>query len=457
MNRRFRIPAIALCAIGLLAASCSSNTKSSSSTSGPTTTAGLVANVGNAGGGSLADAAATSPLTGPAGSGLTRGVTATSITVGCVYTSSAFAGYQEGIQARFDRANKAGGVDGRKLTLLPCADDGGAVQTDVQDVQQQVNQGNAFALLSATESILPGSTDFLNNNQVPFFGWGFLPGFCGLRWGFGWNGCLEGNAVTKAQVAHAAIQGNLAEAILKATHMKPSQVRLAIQGESSAAGKIGNAQYHALFTKLGAKVVYDQANMPETAAGADLTPYVQAIMATKPNLVYVSTFFSDVGPLVAGLRAAGFTGATMDFISYIPGLLQSSPQLASALQGEYVNTQVVPQEQNTPWIAQIEADLTASGQKPFVTLGGSMGYTEAEELIEMLQAVGPNLNTKTFDQVVNHGHFVSYADIPSGGPGKLQWPAAHLLPADCAAIVQVKGDAFNVVQPFACYQSYKLF
>ena len=78
-----------------------------------------------------------------------------------------------------------------------------------------------------------------------------------------------------------------------------------------------------------------------------------------------------------------------------------------------------------------------------MTLGASIGYAEAEELIEQLQAVGKNLNTKTFDQVVNGGKFASFSKLPAGGPGKLEWPAAHFLPPDCSVIVQGQGDGLQ--------------
>jgi hypothetical protein len=147
----------------------------------------------------------------------------------------------------------------------------------------------------------------------------------------------------------------------------------------------------------------------------------------------------------------------MAFVTYSPGLLGSSAQLASALQGEYINTQVVPQEESTsPYVKQELAALKAAGQQPFLTLGASIGYAEATELIEQLQAVGKNLNTKTFDQVVNGGKFTSFKTVAADGPGELQWPAAHFLPSDCAVIVKVAGTAYNVVNPYQCYQSYTI-
>jgi hypothetical protein len=54
----------------------------------------------------------------PKGTGLTRGITSTSISVGCVYTSADYAGYIGGIQAAFYEANLKG-IDGRKITWSP--------------------------------------------------------------------------------------------------------------------------------------------------------------------------------------------------------------------------------------------------------------------------------------------------------------------------------------------------
>ena len=409
---------------------------------------------GNASGGSLAKIGQKQALVGAKGTGLTRGITSTTISVGCVYTSADYAGYISGIQAAFHVANQKG-IDGRKITLVPCKDDTGGVQSNVSEVEQLVQQNQVFAVLSLTEYILSGSTNFLNAQQVPYYGWGFNPGFCGARWGFGWNGCLSPVLLPTSNPLHNVDEGNLAQAIIQTSGLPASKVRFAVQAENSPSGTSGNKDYDTLFSALGAKVVYSEANFPLTATGIDYTPYVQAILAAKPNIVFISTPFADVGGMASALKAAGYKGITMDFVTYSPGLLSASPQLASALQGEYINTQTVPQEQSTsPYVQQELAALKASGQQPFLTLGASIGYAEATELVEQLQAVGKNLNTKTFDQLVNGGKFTNYTNIPAQGPGKLLWPAAHFLPSDCAAIVRVSGTNYTVKNPFKCYQSY---
>ncbi len=298
-------------------------------------------------------------LVGAKGTGLTRGITSSTISVGCVYTSADYAGYVSGIQAAFHVANVKG-IDGRKITLVPCKDDTGGVQSNVSEVEQLVQQNQVFAVLSLTEYILSGSTNFLNAQQVPYYGWGFNPGFCGARWGFGWNGCLSPVLLPTSNPLHNVDEGNLAAAIIKTSGLPASKVRFAVQAENSPSGTSGNKDYDTLFSALGAKVVYSEANFPLTATGIDYTPYVQAILAAKPNIVFISTPFADVGGMASALKAAGYKGITMDFVTYSPGLLASSPQLASALQGEYINTQTVPQEQSTsPYVKQELSALKA--------------------------------------------------------------------------------------------------
>ena len=136
-----------------------------------------------------------------------------------------------------------------------------------------------------------------------------------------------------------------------------------MQAENSTSGISGNKLYTALFKALGAKVVYDQTNFPATATGADYTPYVQAILAAQAQHRLHLDAVRRYRRLRLGPQAAGYKGLTMDFVTYAPGLLASSPQLAASLQGEYINNQTVPQEENTPFTKQELADLTPSAPR----------------------------------------------------------------------------------------------
>ena len=81
------------------------------------------------------------PLTGTAGSGLTRGVTSSSVKVGCYLTQAAFPGADDGFKARFERANNNKELPGgRTIDFSACQDDGNNPQTNLQIVQKLVQQ-----------------------------------------------------------------------------------------------------------------------------------------------------------------------------------------------------------------------------------------------------------------------------------------------------------------------------
>jgi len=287
-------------------------------------------------------------------------------------------------------------------------------------------------------------------------GWGITPGFCGTRWGFGFNGCLIGPTLPDA-VPHPAGAANLADAIIKASGLQPSQVKFGAQAGDDDTSHAGNEQYKEVFEARGAQVVYLEATIPVPGPTTDYTPFAQAVMKSGANIVFTSTAFQDVGGFSAALKAAGYTGVNQNFVAYVPGLLDSSPQLAAALDGTYVSTQIVPQESQSDYIKQVEQDLTAvkAAAGTYILFGTALAYVEADQMVQMLAAAGPDLNTKTFDQAVNGGNF-KYQPKEAGGPGAMGWPEGHFLGNDCSAIMKVDGTKYDQIVPFQCYVSIPL-
>ena len=277
-----------------------------------------------------------------------------------------------------------------RLDFTACQDDGGNPQTNLQIVQSAVQQDQDFAVLGASAVVLTPSTDFMNTNQVPFYGWGFLPGFCGTRWGYGYDGCL----VTTQTDNPIVYQANLALSPIEVAGLKNSQANFALQSQDNDSGHTGNTTISNLITAVGAKVVYNQSTIPDPSAGVNFTPFVQAINAAKPNILLTLVNFQTAGPLTAAMTQSGYTGLNINYVGYIPGLLQSSAQLAAAFNGAVVSSQIVPQEAQTAYIKQLETDLVASGAAngKFMTLGAAIGYAEADVFVSQLKAVGKTLD-----------------------------------------------------------------
>jgi branched-chain amino acid transport system substrate-binding protein len=412
-------------------------------------TAGGASTNGNA---KAAEAVKGNTLTGKAGTGLTRGVSSSSIKVGCYLQQASFQGADAGYRARFNRANTNNELPGgRKIDFSSCQDDGSNPQTNLQIVQRLVQQDQVFAVVGISADVLTGSTDFMNNNQVPFYGWGFLPGFCGTRWGFGFNGCLITNY--SQNQPQQVYQANLAEGPMEAAGLTAKDTKVALQSGDDDAGHAGNETISQLFKLEGAKVVYKESNIPVPGPPASFTPFVQAINAANPNLLLTLTNFQTAPGLTGAMTASGYKGANVNFVGYIPGLLNTSAQLAANFNGAFVSSQTVPQEEQTAYIKQIENDLTASNASTgkFITQAIATAYAQADLLVSQLKAVGSKLDTKTFDQKINKSY--TYKPSAQGGQGQMSFPAMHFIPADCAAMLKISGTTYNEVVPFSCYES----
>ncbi|HEX4530230.1 MAG TPA: ABC transporter substrate-binding protein, partial [Acidimicrobiia bacterium] len=333
------------------------------------------------------------PLAGTAGSGLTRGVTSSSVKVGCYLTQQAFSGADDGFKARFERANTNKELPGgRTIDFSACQDDGNNPQTNLQVVQKLAQQDGDFAIVGISPNVLTASTDFVGRSQVPMYGWAITPGMCGNRWVFGFNGCLVTNYPNKK---HTVYQANLALGPIEATGQTAAQSKFALQAQDNDSGHSGNETISQLIKLEGAKVVYQEANIPASSAGVSFTPFVQAIKAANPNILLTLTDFQTAPGLTAAMTAGGYTGANVNYVGYVPGLLSTSAQLASAFNGAYVSSQTVPAEQDTAYIKQMQKDLTAINAKTgsFVTLANSIAYAQADLLVSQLKAVGKTLNT----------------------------------------------------------------
>lgn len=448
-------------ALAMIAVSCGSDSKSSSSTAAPTTSAAVTTTAAGAtattGAATATTGAATAstvtPGTGSAG-GKVRGVTDKEVTIGGLSAiTSAGGGYtgaDVGAKARFARVNAEGGINGRMINYIGVKDDGEDSTKNLDLARQLVQKDDVFALAPVVgQGLLPASSDFLETNKVPFVGWGFMPGFCGTKFGFGFNGCITPPA---GNIVNTSLAGTLVQALKLG-----AGDTVAVQGYDAEGGKLGADIVAAGFEKAGVKVVYKDTSMP-TSDATDFTPFVQKIMESNggkpPTAVAMVSLFNNTVGLTGSLTAAGFTGATMNYLTYVPGLLASSAQVAAAINGTYVNTQWLPQEFGGSAITQIQADLKTIGADTTVGFGTSIGYWSADVLVQMLQAVGPDLTPENFDKVINGGWTYKPVGTPFG-IGPVSYPQDHDQPTPCAALVQVKGTEYKPVLPMTCYDILK--
>jgi branched-chain amino acid transport system substrate-binding protein len=386
-----------------------------------------------------------------------RGVTDTTITVGGLSQLANFAGIDVGAQARFDRANEEGGVNGRTIEFLGVRDDASDSTSNLNLTRELVESDEVFAVLPvASANFLPQSTDFLAEQQTIFMGWGFMPGFCG-DYGFGFNGCLIGNNILEDYPYNTSLVDGVTE-LAGNEAGDATGLTLGIIAGDDDSGRGGNEQYTTLWEARGGTVVYAEAAIPIGGAD-DYSPFVSDLQSANdgdwPDVIFVSADFPSTLGMHGALAAAGYPGIAQNFSAYVPGLLGSSADIAAALEGSYSYTQIPPQEGGGAAVDQILADLEASGADPFIALGTAIGWYTADIFIQMLEAAGPDLggSMQGFVDAINGGF--TYEPL-EGGIGAVAFPENHFAAVPCSATVHVEDATYVEALPFACYENLEV-
>ncbi len=373
----------------------------------------------------------------------TRGVSDDTVRLGAMTQDALYGGFTDGINARLGRANRDGELPGgRQVELVQYVDDGSDPQANFEGARSMVENDEVFGIMVTSAVSLPQTTDYLAENQVPFTGWGFMPGFCAPNdWGFGFNGCLSGFAF--------GVEG--ADPLVSVQNIwydffGTEDIVVGIFNSDDDAGRAGHALYETLWA---GKLAFNDF-VPTASAGGitDPTRFVNTVLEHEPDLVILSTDFAGAITLKATIAASGYEGPVADYLTYVPGLPGSSPDLGQALEGGYAVTQVPPVEDSSqPAIQQLLADYEAVGAFP--GFGSLVGYWSADLMIQMIAAAGEDLNTASFYQAVNIDGFATTQQ--SGGLGSVKWPADHVIAPDCTGMVQVVDAEYAVAYEFVCY------
>lgn len=170
--------------------------------------------------------------------------------------------------------------------------------------------------------------------------------------------------------------------------MPPTSVRVAIINHDNPSATASEAVEGNGFKKAGFDVVYNEAPVPVGGA-TDYSPYVQALLAVKPDVIFLSLDFPSSVGLNAAMKAAGFKGALYSpGVTYSRSVLSSQPNVAAALDGQYDNVQFAVQElTDSAAVKQINTDLAAIGKPTGVTLGAAVGYWSADQFIAMVGGI----------------------------------------------------------------------
>ncbi|MFV2040196.1 MAG: ABC transporter substrate-binding protein, partial [Acidimicrobiales bacterium] len=339
-----------------------------------------------------------------------------------------------GIRPRGERMNADGGVAGRRLELVSVVDDGGDVAVALDAARQFVEQDDVFAVVLASAAPEPELTDYLAGQFVPFFGWGFAPGFCDPnQWGFGFNGCLLGVPGADPDVSTRELTTDFFD--------RPATVVLITTAD--AAGNAVAAQAGDVWGENLLEVI-----QLEATSGGDFTAVRDILAANAPDIALLAVGLDLTIALKADLIGR-FEGMVLDDVSYLPGLLGDFVT-SDKLQGGYSVTQFPPQEEYREVTAIVATDLERVGGDLVYSRAVSIGYWSTDLLGAILAAVGPDLDTASFYEAANVDG-VDYNPGFVGAPCPMNTLDIHGSPAGGAALVRVDGGVYRPVVAFGCY------
>jgi hypothetical protein len=430
-----------LCALAVFAAACGDDDSSSNGGSdGPSAPSGGVTD------------------------GRTAGITDDTIRFGAIAAieppggQEPIPGIDAGLRARFDRANRDGELS-RQIEFVGTEDDQGDEGLNLEVARSLVLRDEVFAI-SNTSQGAGGSSAFLNDEHVPYIGWGFTPNYCGdVQYGFGFSGCLS-NDVTQVSTGVTAILLDH----LESEGLSRDEARVAMINEDYGGGRAGLSQVYSATTGQGVEVVYAEAALPPEAQGvvSDYTPYVTAMLEAEPNVIFIASGFSNAIGLTAALKAAGFEGTIANAIAYVPGLLEAAPDIAAALDGSYVVIVGFGASEfgGEHWDIARE-DCEQSSDECFLSLGFIVGYSTADFFIQVSQELerreaedGWEFNAENFAAILGDGF-----DLPGLGNiyGATSWPDDRRQNGLCSAMVRINGTEYEAVTDLDCSFEYVPF
>jgi branched-chain amino acid transport system substrate-binding protein len=368
--------------------------------------------------------------------------------IGGVAQVGNFSGIEEGAKARIEKANETC-VQGHKLEWVGMRDDASDSQKNIDALRDLVENEGVFAVIATSANLTTPSTNYLAEKKVPYFGWGFMPGFCGAEsWGYGFNGCLSGfalDALGALELEGAQLNGSLTGPNAELLQKDLDEYTLVVLNSGDEAGALGDAQYSALW---GSDQLLAKESVPVQGV-TDFTQYVNLIKQHNPDVVVVSVDFATAIKLKAAIIQSGYEGAVVDYVTYIPGLLDSSADTAAALEGGYSNSQFPASEDGGQATKDIAAALEAIGEAPFVTQGASIGWWSTDVMIQMLEDIDGDITPDSFRTLAESGW--EYEPV-EGGIGPISYPDGHTNPAPCAGLVKVEGGKYVSAVEFQCYE-----
>jgi branched-chain amino acid transport system substrate-binding protein len=319
-------------------------------------------------------------------------------------------------------------------------------------VQEAVEQDQVFALLPVTSQGF-FAEDYLNEQHVPYFGFGFQPGYCGYDHPFAFGNTLTvcpPDALPGHAISTPGQYLALAEAIGKEDLSGLKAVAVYEDTPSSKAGiEIVNRQIE----DAAAELVGTVSNIPGPPSPpvTDFTSYVNDVMSKSPDVVVLVTGPENQLGMTGGLKAAGFEGTIAGY-NFSDSRIFGAPNVVDTLDGTYqINVGIGHSVFGGATFDQIRADLDGAGFAELPLSGGVLiGYSAADMFLDALAKVPEPLTAESFVNTINAGYH-----YPGLGNAVCEsyWPMSHYGGPFCYSIGKIDKSKTDFT-PAADLQSY---
>jgi hypothetical protein len=373
----------------------------------------------------------------------TTGINGTTIKVGCDSSNTAsgaptvLADFCAGVKARLQQASQKKEVP-YTFDVTSSDDNGSIAATQVTDLTKDVDTNHDFAVFLASGTG-PVGTTLLEQKHVPYFG-DFID--CGKNAIFGFDISFDiqpcGALLSETGGKELTFSNAILKAFVTPTHQSISDVRV---------GEIGYNQPQIVqyikalafeYAAGGAKVVAQSYSLPaNSAATVDLTPYVQPVVAAKPN--FVGLFSADyqlTARLMAAFKQAGYTGKFSGDFSQSE--LQN-PTVAQEIDGGLSTSTGTgfPGFGGKYW-ANLDTEAAAQGTTD--SIGFFNGWVTADEFVDGLISLGKagtGLTAEALVNLMNHDWtYPGYGDVSA----PTIYPYGKYAAAPCAAMASMSAS-----------------
>jgi branched-chain amino acid transport system substrate-binding protein len=309
------------------------------------------------------------------------GVTSDSIKVGYIWNetgvaATSFVGAGPGFQARIDRQNAEGGVNGRKI------------ETEIVDDQ------SSGANLTAAQDLVENSKVFVvvNDSSFGFLSYRYLVGAGVPVIGGGFDGSYysePGNESIISVLGNVSANADLTSMIFANAMQKKGATKVAAMGygvSASSTNVVKAVQKYAV-PKAGMRAVYT--NTSVDFGTADVSPIVLGIKKSGADAAFLPMAASTNLAIVQGLKQAGVQmKANIISTGYGQDLLDS-PGAATLGPNDLFFLQTKPVQIRDNATKQFQADLKKyAGFTAVPSYGHYQGYLAADLLITGLQHAG---------------------------------------------------------------------